>query len=210
MQFSPHLLVQRARVGSAALRHQDVRVLEGEPVLVIALALSPPRLWGYLLDSTLDGFAEGYARQHDGKVSTRIYTGLRVAQTTLRERIDGMLDRRGADVALLALACEGNVLHVLVAGALSAYVYRQRTLRRLHANEPARDGMLKVEPLWCAEPVDTGDLVFAGPSALFREPNLERLRRACQEDREQEPRKLAALLTSDDEVSGSALAVFRV
>lgn len=210
MSFSPHLLVQRTVVGSAALRHQDARRLEGEPALAIALALAPPRLWGYLLDATLDGFADGYARPHDGKVSTRIHQGLRVAQNALRERIDALIDRRGADVALLAIACEGSVLHMLAAGALQAYVYRQRTLRRLGSLAASSDGMLKTEPLWCAEQIEPGDLVLAGPSAMFDAGTLERARAVCLADRQLEPRKLATLLGSEPAAAGAALAVFRV
>jgi hypothetical protein len=211
LAFSPHLHVQRARVGSADLRHGDVRQLPGEPALAIAVALAPPRLWAYLLDSTLDGFAEGYVRPHDGKVSTRIHQGLRVAQNALRGRIDGLIDRRGADVALLALACEGNVLHLLVAGALRAYVFRQRSLRRLGAHDASDLGLLKAEPVWCAEPMEPGDLVIAGPGALFAEPALARVSEACLADRQLDPRKVASLLTSEDEPARSmAVAAFRV
>jgi hypothetical protein len=209
--FSPHLLVQRARVGSADLRHEDVRQLDGEPALAIAVALAPPRLWAYLLDATLDGFAEGYVRPHDGKVSTRIHQGLRVAQNLLRGRIDGLIDRRGADVALLALACEGNVVHLLVAGALRAYVFSQRSLRRITAHDAPNEGLLKAEPVWCAQPVEPGDLVIAGPSALFAEPALARIREACLADRQIEPRNVASLLSSEDEPARSmAVAAFRV
>ncbi|HEX5658466.1 MAG TPA: hypothetical protein VFX59_14790 [Polyangiales bacterium] len=211
MSLYPHLLVQRARVGSSALRHQDVRQLDGEPALALALALAPPRLWGYLLDATLDGFAEGFARPHDGKVSTRIHQGLRVAQNTLRARIDGLLDRRGADVALLALAREGDVLHLLVAGGLRAYVFRQRSLRRLGTYDATDEGLLKAEPIWCAEPVEPGDLVFAGASPLFTEQALTRVREACLADRQLDPGKVASLLNSDESVvRGDAVIAFRV
>lgn len=210
MSFTPHLLVQRARVGSAALRRHEVRLLDGEPALALALALAPPRLWGYLLDATLDGFADGYVRPHDGKTSTRVHQGLRVAQATLRARIDGLLDHRGADVALLALACEGPVVHALVTGSLSAYVCRRQGLRRIGARDAPDEGVLKAEPVWCAEHVEPGDLVFAGPSALFAESTLSRVRTACLNDRRIDPQEVASLLTSSDAPQGAALAVFRV
>jgi hypothetical protein len=210
VSFSPHLIVQRARVGSATLRQQDARLLDGEPVLVMALALAPPRIWGYMLDSTFDGFVEGYMRPHDGKVSTRIHQGLRVAQTVLRTRIDALLDRRGTDVALLALALDGDVLHLLTAGALRAYVHRQRNLRRLSAQAPVTDGVLKAEPIWCAEPIEQGDLVLAGSASLFHDENLERVRAACATDRLVAPSKVTALLTDADAGHGAVAAAFRV
>jgi hypothetical protein len=210
VSFSPYLLVQRARVGTTALRHQDARQLLGEPALAIASALAPPRLWGHLLDVTLDAFVEGYARPHDGKISTRAHQGLRVAQGALRERIDGMIDRRRADVALLALACEGHVLHLLAAGALHAYVLRQGKLRRLGARDAPGDGVLKADPVWCVEPVEPGDLVLAGPSTVFTEVALQRLREAWLANRQLDPRDATTALVSEPLGPGVALAAFRV
>ncbi len=205
MSFSPHLLVQRARVGTAALRSQDARVLEGEDALALALALAPPRLWGYLLDTVLDGFAEGYMRPHDGRVSSRIHMGLRVAQAGLRIRVDELLDRRAADVAMLAIARESDLVHVLASGGLSAYVLRPRGLRRLGTSD-ARGGVLKAEPVWCAEPVEPGDLIFAGPSSLLSEATLERVCDAGPLDAE----RVTSLLTNDGSTPGTAVAAFRV
>jgi hypothetical protein len=210
--FSPHLVVQRARVGTAALRQQDVRLIEGEPALALALALAPPRLWGYVLDATLDGFADGYARPHDGKVSTRIHQGLRVAQTTLRARIDALIDRRAVDVSLLALACEGRVLHLLTTGALGAYVYRQRGIRRLSLREPAVEGVLHAEPAWCAEPAEPGDLVIAASTSVCTDANLERVREACIANRYLEASAVTGLLAQSaaDTGEGAVVAAFRV
>jgi hypothetical protein len=212
VSFSPHLLVQRARVGSAALRRYDVRPLEAEPALVIGLALAPPRLWGYLLDCTLAGFAEGYTRPHDGRVATRIHQGLRAAQAALRGRIEGLLDHRSADVALLALACEGPLVHALGVGALSAYVCRARGVRAISTHAQRNEGMLKAEPVWSSLPVEPGDLVLAGPSAQLTEPTLERVR-ASGLDRSRpsvDPHEVASWLTSDESSQGAAVALFQV
>jgi hypothetical protein len=192
MEWTPRLAVQRAKIAQGELRQEDVRLLEDGPTLVAAHAEGPPRLWAYLLDSVLDGFHEGFLRPHDGRTSTRVHQGLRVAQQALRGRVEGMVEKRTSDVGLLALSLEGSVLHVLAAGSQRAYLLRHRVLRRLaRADAKVRsdapfepvEGVLKLDPTWCAEQLEPGDLLFASAGAVCSDAVLRQVCSAVEADR---------------------------
>lgn len=153
--------VTPARIGGGVLCQHAVTSLDRGAVFLLATALSSPRLWAYLLGGALDGFHEGYERPHDGRVSTRLHQGMLAAQQNVRRRVENLIERRMSDVGLLALAREGEVLHVLSAGPSRAYLYQAKTLRALGPQDEAPDGLLKVTPSWSAEQIYAGDLVFA-------------------------------------------------
>jgi len=232
MQWNPHLAVQRAKVAQSELRQEDVRLLDDGPTMVLAHAHGPPRLWGYLLDTVLDGFADGFARPHDGRTSTRVHQGLRVAQQGLRGRVEGLVEKRSSDVGLLALSLEGSVLHVLAAGSSRAYLLRHRVLRRLaraESNPRSRaeeartsalrldgpelaDGVLKLDPTWCAEQLEPGDLLFASAGAVCTDALLRKICGALDADRALGGEDVVALLNGSAAQHGVAAAslAFRV
>jgi hypothetical protein len=162
----PCAAVSPAKILNGTLRQHATRVIDPQVVL-IAAALGQPRLWEYLVRGALDGFEEGFARPHDGRMSTRLHQGALVGQQALRRRVESLIERRPSDVALLALAQEDDVLHVLSAGTLSVYLYQSGTLRQVGATDDQADGLLKLTPSWTTETVAPGDLVIAGsPSAV--------------------------------------------
>lgn len=221
MELSPHLAVQRAKVAHGELRQEDVRLLDDGPTLVAAHAEGPPRLWGYLLDSLLDGFHDGFMRPHDGRTSTRVHQGLRVAQQALRGRVEGLVEKRTSDVGLLALSLEGSVLHVLAAGSQRAYLLRHRVLRRLaraetkvkpEATAEGVEGVLKLDPTWCAEQLEPGDVLFASAGALCTDSVLRKVCAALEADRALPARAVVELLNksaADHNLAAASLA-FRV
>ncbi len=186
--------VERAQVGSAALRQHEVHELELDRAWVIAMALGPPRLWADLLAHTLTGFMEGYGRPHDGRASTQLHQGLRAAQASLRARVEALIERRLPDVGLLALALEGSVLHVLGAGPLRAYGAHGKTLRRLGSREDSSDGLLRGATHWSAEPLEADELVFAASLSASAEPSLRVLQQALAADRATSPERVVELL----------------
>ncbi|MEY4509534.1 MAG: hypothetical protein RLZZ450_1656 [Pseudomonadota bacterium] len=221
MQWTPHLAVQRAKIAHGELRQEDVRLLDDGPTLVAAHAEGPPRLWAYLLDSVLDGFYDGFMRPHDGRTSTRVHQGLRVAQQALRGRVEGLVEKRTSDVGLLALSLEGSVLHVLAAGSQRAYLLRHRVLRRLAradgklrpeaGNEPV-EGVLKLDPTWCAEQLEPGDVLFASAGALCTDSVLRKVCTALEGDRTLPAKAVVDLLNGSAADLGLAAAslAFRV
>lgn len=188
--------VQPARVAQATLRQHDLRVLEDGRTLVLAMALSPPRLWSFLLEAALDAFVDGFYRPHDGRMSTRMHQGLRVAQQRVRTRVEALIERRMPDVGLLALSLESSILHVLSAGPLRAYLHRRKGTRRLSAREESALGLLKATPSWCAEHVEAGDLFFVGSLSACQEDNLQQLRATLDTGRSVAPQQVVELLTS--------------
>lgn len=221
MELSPHLAVQRAKIAQGELRQEDVRLLDDGPTLVAAHAEGPPRLWGYLLDSLLDGFYDGFMRPHDGRTSTRVHQGLRVAQQALRGRVEGLVEKRTSDVGLLALSLEGSVLHVLAAGSQRAYLVRHRVLRRLaraetkvkpEASMELVEGVLKLDPTWCAEQLEPGDVLFASAGALCTDSVLRKVCSALEADRTLPARAVVDLLNKSAADQGLAAAslAFRV
>lgn len=229
MEWSPHLAVQRAKVAQGELRQEDARLLDDGPTVVAAHAHGPPRLWGYLLDTVLDGFADGFMRPHDGRASTRVHQGLRVAQQALRGRVEGLVEKRSSDVGLLACSLEGSVLHVLAAGSQRAYLLRHRILRRLaradtkvrpdappepgdargRAEEPgASTGVLKLDPTWCAEQLEPGDVLFASAGAVCTDAVLRKVCSALELDRTLSAEGVAALLNGSAAERGLAAASF--
>lgn len=222
MELMPFVAVQRATLGKSELRQQDARVLDDGPTVVLASALGPPRLWSYLLDTTLRGFGDGFARPHDGRANTRIHQGLRVAQQALRARVDELIEKRASDVELLALSLEGSVLHVLSAGSMRTYLYRHRTLRRLGGRSDSgeilsdvrgrSEGLLKLSGGWCAEQVEPGDMLFASAAQNCGEERLSELQRALDHDRALSPDVVLTLLHREAVERGTAAAsiAFRV
>lgn len=162
----PSAAVSPAKIMNGALRQHATRVIDPEVVL-IAAALGQPRLWEYLVRGALDGFEEGFARPHDGRMSTRLHQGALVSQQVLRRRVESLIERRPSDAALLALAREDDILHVLSAGALHVHTYQSGTLREVGPTDVQTEGLLKLTPTWTTETIAPGDLVIAGsPSAV--------------------------------------------
>jgi len=212
MDLTPHSAVQRATIGTAAIRQHDLRVLEQGRTVVLGVALGPPRLWSYLLAGTLDAFDDGFHRPHDGRMSTRLHQGLRVAQQALRTRVDSLIERHPSDVGLMALALEAGVLHVLCAGPLRAYLHRRKSTRRLSAREEGVDGVLKVPPNWCAEQVEAGDLVFVTALSGPQQSALDQLRSELDAGRPLEPKQVVERLIAPaaDEGLGGIAVAYRV
>jgi hypothetical protein len=212
-EVSLHTSVQRAVVAKAELRQLDVLELDDAPTVVLAHAFTATRLWGYMLDTALDGFYDGYHRPHDGRASLGAGAKMRVAQQALRTRVDSLIEKRGGDVALLALSVEGSVLHVTSAGSLQAYLYRHRTLRRLGQSEaevPEGAGILKLGPSWSAESIEPNDLVFATAGSVCTEATLDKLTHALDRERGAAPELVVQMLNeaaTKQRRAGAALAL---
>jgi hypothetical protein len=185
-----HVAVTRARVGSGYLRQHEVQQLAEEQTLVLATALSSPRLWGTMLDAALEGFREGLSRPHDGRVSTRLHQAFDGTQKRVRLLADSLIERRVPDVGLLALAIEGRQLHVLCLGPARAYVHRRGAIRRLSPRDDRAEGVLKATPTWCVEELEEGDLLFAGSLSAFSEEALAGLRSQLESGSLLPPRKI--------------------
>lgn len=157
----PYGDIRPAKIRTAGLRQHDVYMLDEGRTLLLGVAMSPPRLWTYLLDVTLGGFLEGYEQPHEGRLATRMHQGLRCAQQRLRARTEALIERHPPDVGLLVLSVEGTVLHVLSAGPLRAFVHQHRS-KRLGPREQSDAGILKGASSWSAEQVAPGEIVYAG------------------------------------------------
>jgi hypothetical protein len=168
--------ITKARVGTGQLRQHEVLLLEDEKTLVLATALSSPRLWGSMLDAAMSGFLEGLARPHNGRASTRLHQAFDGTQKRVRLLSESLIERRVPDVGLLALTLEGKLLHVLCLGPARAYLHRRRSIRRLSPRDDRAEGVLKATPTWCAEELEEGDLLFAGSLTAFGEEALQTLR----------------------------------
>lgn len=175
MPIESHCDVVLARVGEGRLRQHDASAFDGGSGMLLLSALGPPRLWGHVLDATLDGFAEGLARPHDGRTSTRLHQGFDAAQKRARARVDALLDRRPPDVGLLALGCDGPLLHVVCAGPQCAFVWRAGELRRLTPSDDRALGLLRAPPSWSVEAIEPGDLLLAGSLSACTSASLKRL-----------------------------------
>jgi hypothetical protein len=198
----PGSLVTRQQVGAGSLRREDMTLLDGGQVAVLAQAVGAPRLWGLLLDSALDAFVDGYRRAGQVSTSSRLHQGLLMASHYVRERTDALLDRGAADVYLLAVAVEGGAAHVLRCGPQHVYLARQNRLRRIgdlddphDTHERARgsqgaafggdteEGVRKGTSSFVSEPLEAGDLLFAGSDLVCDEGLLATLVDALSRDR---------------------------
>lgn len=205
------MLVERARVGTATLRQHETRILDDGNTLAVAMALGPPRLWSYLTDAALAGFAEGIGLS-DGRASTRMHSGLLVAQRFVRVRVEALVERRPPDVALLAVSLEGSLLHVVGVGPLRAYVHRRKQLRRLGASQDSSDGVLRSTPAWCAEPVEKDDLVLVASLSASSDGALQEVRTLLEGARHAAVEEVLRTLTTSAKRLGMPCAVagFRI
>ena len=204
---APYGDVRPARVRHGVLRQHDVYMLDEGRTLVLGAALGPPRLWSYLLDVALGGFVEGHAQPHDGRASTRLHQGLRCAQMRLRARAEVLIERRMPEVGLLALSLEGTVLHVLSAGPLTAFVHRHHRSQKVGPREGTEGGLLKNASGWSAEPVEPGDMVFAGSQMAWAPTAIQELDQQLSRA-DLEPSQVVELLNRTAAANGtSALAV---
>jgi hypothetical protein len=185
-----HVSITKARIGSGFLRQHEVLQLVEARTLVLATALSSPRLWGSMLDAAMDGFREGMSRPHDGRASTRLHQAFDGTQKRVRLLADSLIERRVPDVGLLALALEGDQLHVLCLGPARAYVHRRGAIRRLSPRDDRAEGVLKAAPTWCVEPLEQDDLLFAGSLSAFSEEALAGLRTQIEGGFLPPPRKI--------------------
>jgi hypothetical protein len=180
MPLDVQVSLTKARIREASLSQHAIRVFpasEGaSETIVLATALSAPRLWGFMLDAALAGFEEGLSRPSDGRASSRLHQAFDGAQRRVRARAEGMIERRLPDVGLLALALDGKILHVLCLGPARAYLQRRRSIRRLSPRDDRAEGVLKAAPTWCAEETESGDLLMAGSLTAFSEQAMGPLR----------------------------------
>lgn len=201
-----HVAVTRARIGTGYLRQHEVLQLVDEQTLVLATALSSPRLWGCMLDAAMDGFREGLSRPHDGRTSTRLHQAFDGTQKRVRLFADSLIERRIPDVGLLALAVEGHQLHVLCLGPARAYIHRRGAIRRLSPRDDRAEGVLKAAPTWCVEELEAGDLLFAGSLSAFSEEALAGLRAQLESGAPLPPRKIVEDLNKAAATAGIGAA----
>ena len=184
----PLTALRRELVGPSELRREDVSLVDGGAVALLALAFGPPRLWGYLLDTAFDAFHQGYWHAGEVSSSSQVHLGMRAATEAVRANVDALIDRCGADVALLALTLEENTLQVQASGPLHAYVARRKGLRRLGPRmlgvqaEERADGLLSSHGATCVEQLEAGDLVFAGSRRVCHDAALQRVTRMLERD----------------------------
>ena len=209
-----HVAVTKARVREGELRQHEARVLDGGRTVLLATALSAPRLWGYMLDAAVEGFCEGLERPSDGRVSTRMHQGFDGAQRRVQARVDGLIERRRPDVGLLALSLEpspsaaAGILHVLCLGPARVYMQRRANMRRLSPRDDRPEGLLKATPSWCTEPLEPSDLLFGGSLTAFSEEALEALRAEFTGGRLVAPDKLVQDLNRPAADGGLGAAAF--
>lgn len=208
MSLEVQASITPARVGTGLLRQHELRVLDDGRTVVLATALSAPRLWGYMLDAALSGFLEGLERPHDGRASTRLHQAFDGAQKRTRARVEGLIERRPSDVGLLAMSLDANILHVLCLGPARAYLHRRRQIRRLSPRDDRAEGVLKAAPTWCAEELEQGDLLFAGSLSAFGEESLSSLRAQLEGGYLLSPRKIAEDLNKSAANAGIGAAAF--
>ena len=215
--------VERQQVGRAALRREDLCLLDGGRVIVIARAVGAPRLWGLLLDSALDAFVDGHHRSAEGTVSARLHQGILMASHYVRERTDALLDRRDADVYMLAVAIESSALHAVHCGPLQVHVVRQQRLYSLIQREQVdphmsgertrrsgdgSEGLRKGSPGYVVEPLAPADLVFAGSEQVLNEALLHQLGHSIGERRVPSAQGLVDSITASAIERGMGAASF--
>ena len=201
-----HVAVTRARIGTGYLRQHEVLQLAEAQTLVLATALSSPRLWGSMLDAAMEGFLEGLSRPHDGRASTRLHQAFDGTHKRVRLLADSLIERRVPDVGLLALAVEGRQLHVLCLGPARAYLHRHGAIRRLSPPDDRAEGVLKAAPIWCVEELEAGDLLFAGSLSAFGEEALSGLRAQLASGAPLPPRKIVEDLNKPAATAGLGAA----
>ena len=226
---TPFTALRRELVGLSELRREDLSLVDGGTVALIALAFGPPRLWGYLLDTAIDAFHDGYWQAGEVSLSTRVHHGMRAATDGVRTNVEALIDRCSADVALLALTLDEATLQVQASGPLHAYVARRRGVRRLGPRmlgvqpEESADGLLTSPATTCAEQLEPGDLVFAGSRRVCHEAALQRVSRMLERDHfslartsarfeAESPQAVLTLLSASagEEGRGAATLAFRM
>lgn len=205
-----HGACEPAPVFRGALRQYDLRSFEDGRLFVIVGAMGPPKLWGYALDAALQGFAEGLARPHDGSMSSRLHQGLDGARNLLRQRISMLIERRTADVTLIALGIEGPIVHVLCVGPGRAYVRRAKKLRRLSPREERAEGLLRATPAFCAETLLPYDVILAGSLSACSELSLSALHEGLGNTRDVAPEQVVKLLNEHAAARGLGAAALAI
>jgi len=207
-QRAPSVDLRRQKVGHTELRREDLALMDAGRVMVVSQALGPPRLWAYLLDTAVDAFRDGYDAA-EGSMLTRLNHGMRMATHHGRARINGLLERRGADIGLLAVGFDGPSLHVLGVGALDVYLYRRKQLR-IVGERSSSEGMFKGNATTVVEHVEPGDLLFASSQAVCSDALLYELQVALDHDRGLPPDEVVAAIGASAAARGLAAASLSV
>jgi hypothetical protein len=205
-----HVATVMGRAGRSMLRQHAGCTFDNGTTLVLASAFAVPRLWGFALDAALSGFREGLSRAHDGTTTSRLHQALEEARKRLRSRVEMLLDRQPPDVGLLALSVDDARLHVLSCGPGRVFVRHRQRMRRLTPREDLAEGLLRATPAWCVEPVEPGDLVFAGSLSACSEASLQSLSQRLSQQPEATPEEVVALLNTDAaqlQIGAGALAM---
>lgn len=193
-------------VFETSLRQHEVKSFEDEHIFVLISAMGPPRLWGRALDAALTGFCRGLARPHDGTMSSRLHQGLEGARSLLKERTSMLIERRTADVSLLAVGLDGHLLHVVCVGPGRAFVRRAKKLRRLTPREDRAEGLLRATPAFCAETLLDADVVLCGSLSACSEASLSALHERIQSDPGATPETLVKILNEHAAARGLGAA----
>ncbi len=192
-----HGACEASPVFRTALRQYDIRSFEDGRLFVLVCAMGPPKLWGYALDATLQGFGEGLSRPHDGTMSSRLHQALDGARNLLRQRISMLIEKRIPDVALIALGFDKSIVHVLCVGPCRAYVRRAKKLRRLSPREDRAEGLLRATPAFCAETLLPSDVILAGSLSACSELSLSALHEAVGQMRDVSPEEVVKILNEN-------------
>jgi len=193
-------------VFQTALSEHKVRDFGEGRIFALVSAMGPPRLWARSLDAALDGFAQGIARPHDGSMSSRLHQGLHAARAMLKERTSMLIERRTADVSLLAIGLDGQLLHAVAVGPCRAFVRRAKKLRRLTPKEDRAEGLLRATPAFCAETLLHGDLIICGSLNACSEASLSALHERIQTDAGASPEALVNILNEHAAARGLGAA----
>lgn len=175
----------------------------------MSTGLGPPRLWQKTTSVVLDAFEAAVETQRGG-AGALLREGLAEARRALVSYCETLIERQMPDATLLAMAFEGNQVHVLSVGPGRIYRHRRGQPERLTSRDTGTDGVLRGRSHAAVHSVDPKDLVIAGSASAFSTRSVGRVAAALESNPETKPAVLVSLLIEPPRRAGlgaSALAL---
>ena len=210
MRVESHISLQLASVHDHAIARHGIATLSEGRTFVLTTGIGQPRTWGFTREPLMEGFALGLEDGRAMPAKERVRHAFATARTKLVTRCNALIELRVPDASLGALLLLDDAAHVISAGRVRAYLWRQGEHRRLTPdNERSPEsavGVLHGEPFHSQVALEPRDVLMLGSTTAFSPSAVAKIASVMQADAETPVSILATLMTEPAKATGAGAA----